>query len=504
MFRIIFGWIRRLIERSRMRRRIGDIERQNEISKNVIEYHDAPVEAFISGEHSRNIIVSGNNKQIRNRVCCSAAYNAFSNGEGVILLHCDNFELESLLTDAFEGTSGLHLINEFNPCYEPFLNMGKNQIAEMVLSSATDACKVQHNGGIYIKGLTDYLTARGQVPCVRSYNRCPHDTMWRRIQEHVRNGDMTSAVAEEINDELTRGQVERGNVEHYFNVLNSQGSNILADKNVIKAGNGTNIRHALSLNQVVSFDVSPSANDLLMNVFIQEIKNCMANGMRFTLILDSIPADSSEALGKLLRNFSSKCKFVISAKDVYSETANVENLFDSLLGKVDIVFISQHDSAETSEKFSNYLGKYQRLESTSTYTMGDTYSTYGQILPGSNSTNIYGLQRVDRHRVEESEITSLDNNWLFIKEERHSEIIRVHCSSGTARGHYATPRRRPLRRISTKRFSWLIFILLLILIPPAAFIYSLIVCGRTGKIISIIILFLMIAAIVAQIVLMNI
>ena len=107
-------------------------------------------------------------------------------------------------------------------------------------------------------------------------------------------------------------------------------------------------------------------------------------------------------VGKLLRNFSSKCKFVFSAEDAYAETASIDNLFDSLLGKADTVFISQHSSAETSERFSNYLGKYQKMEVNNTFTTGDTYSTYGQILPGSSNTNIYGIQCVDRPRVEES------------------------------------------------------------------------------------------------------
>ena len=61
------------------------------------------------------------------------------------------------------------------------------------------------------------------------------------------------------------------------------------------------------------------------------------------------------------------------------------------------------------------MGKYQKLEITNTYTMGDTYSTYGQILPGSSNTNIVGVQRVDRPRVEEGEITGLEQNSLYLQ-----------------------------------------------------------------------------------------
>lgn len=504
MFGLILNWFRSLFNHSRQNRQRREIERQNEQNKNVVEHHDAPVEAYISKGHSENIIVSGNNKEIRDRVCCSAAYNAFQVGEGVVILHCGNSGLESLLLDAFGSSGGLYLINESNQLYDPFLDMDKNQIAQLVLSSATESCKVQHNGGIYIKGLTDYLIARGQVPCARSYIRCPHDSMWRRIQEHVHNGDMTAAVAEEINDELTRGQVERGNVEHYFNVLNSQAGTILADKEIIKSGNGINVRRAVNRNQVVVFDITPSASDLLMNVLLQEIKNCMSEGKRFTFVLDSIPADSSEALGRLLRNFSSKCKFVFSAEDAYAETLTADKLFDSLLSKADTVFISQHDSAETGEKFSAYLGRFQKLEINNTSAVGDGYSSRSPFVPDStNASSIISVQRVDRPRVEESEITALEQNSLFIKKERRSEIIKAHCIDGNSRDTYPEPRRRTTNTTSSRHFSWLTFILLLIFIPPAAFIYSMVVCRRTGKIISAILLVLMVAAIVAQIILMT-
>lgn len=128
-------------------------------------------------------------------------------------------------------------------------------------------------------------------------------------------------------------------------------------------------------------------------------------------------------------------------------------------------------------------------------------NTFGSFIMEGNINDL--IQRVDRPRVEESEITGLPYNTLFIKKERHSEIIKAHCIDGNARESYAEPRRRSIRATSYRRFSWLIFILLLILVPPAAFIYSLIVCGRTGKIISGILLVLMVATITTQIVLIT-
>ena len=493
MLRIIFGWIRRMIERSRIRRQIRNIDRQNQVNKNVIEYFDAPVEAYISKERTENIIVSGNNKDIRDRVCCAATYNAFKLGNPVIVLHCGNDQLTNLLEEAFEGEDGLHIVNETHKCYDPFLDLDKHQIAQLVLSSATEFCKIQHNGGIYIKGLTDYLLARSQTPCASSYIRCPHDDMWRRIQEHVQNEVISQTVAEQINDQITRGQVERGNVEQYFRVLNSQAQCILADKNVINTDEAISIRRAVTRNQVIAIDVVSSSSDLLINVLLQEMKDAMSNGKKFTFVLDSIPVDSSESLGKLLRNFSSKCKFVYSSRDTYAETASTENLFDTLLGKANSVIVTQHDSADTSEKFSGFFGKYQKIEINNTITTGDSYATYGQILPGSQNSNIYNMQRVDKPRVEESEITGLGHNRIFIKKERRSEIISLRCSLGSATETYSEPRRRPLSVSSSGGIRWGLFIFLLILFFPAAFVYGFFAGGRQAKIVfGILIIFLIV------------
>ncbi|MBQ7761354.1 MAG: hypothetical protein IJ400_04790 [Clostridia bacterium] len=483
MLGLIFGFIRRIIERSRIRRQIRNINRQNEEGKHVVEYHDAPVETYVSKERIENIIASGNNKYIRDRVSCAAAYNAYKLGNPVIVLHCGNEQLEHMLEDAFSSESGLHIVNGTNKNYDPFLDLDKHQIAQLVLSSANDSCKIQHNGGVYIKGLTDYLLARSNTPCASSYIRCPHDDMWRRVGEHARNGDISQAVAKEINDQISMGLVERGNVEQYFRVLNSQAGCILANREAMNSDSAISIRRAINKNDVIAIDVVSSSNDLLLNVLVQEIRDAMSGGRRFVFILDSIPVDASEALGRLLRNFSNRCKFVYTSYDTYSDTIGTESLFDTLLGKANTVFVTQHDSASSSEKFSKYFGKYQKVEINNTITSGDSYATFDQILPGSSTANVYSMQHVDRPRVEESEITGLEMNRVLIKKEGRNDIISVRCSNGSPVETYSEPRRRQVNAPSTRTFNWGIFILLFIFFYPAAFVYGFITSGRRGKIV---------------------
>lgn len=481
---MIFGWFRRRFARARVRRQLDSIERDNAAGRNVNEYR-APVEAYVKSDRVENVVVSGNNKSIRDRVCCAAAFRAHSLGYPVIVLHSGNEQLERMLTDAFTADRrALRIINEGNKIYDPFLDLNKDQISQLVLSSADDSCRIQHNGGIYIKGLVDYLTARSQVPSARSFIRCPHDEMWNRIRDHVNDGSMSSDVANVINDEITRGQSERGNVKLYFDVLEKQAQCILADRDAITSGRAVSIRRAVAGGQVVAIDVVPSSGNLLLNILTQEMKDEMSAGRPFVFILDGVPTESSKALGDLLRTFSSRCRFVYSSRDAYAESSGSENTFETIVGRANTVFVTQHDSARTGNRFSEYFGRYRFNEVNNSISTGDTYQTYGTILPGYSTNNVYSVSHVDRPRVEEREITGLPSDRVFIKQEGRTEIILLRVTSGIASLTYPEPRRRSAASAGRRgHVNWLIFAILLVLSPPLAFVYGFFTSGRRGKIV---------------------
>lgn len=501
IIRFIIGFFRRIINRNRTRRQIRDIEVHNERARNVSVYHSSPIEAFVVRNRRGNILVSGNNRSIRNRILCVSAYNSCLRKKPVVILHCGNSELESMIAAAYSGETEPYIINTGNPIYDPFVDLAKEDISQLVISSSGNANKIERIGGTYINGLTDYLLARGRRPIARSYIKCPHDEILTRVMAHRTSGVISEKDATHINTEIMQGKTEQGNVEQYFRVLSTQASCILAQK----ADHAISIRKAIEEDETIMIDLVAASNNLLVNVFLQEIRDAMSRGKEFLLVLDSVPIDASESLGQLIRNYSSSCNFVYSSADAYSDTQSTANVFETMLAKANAVFVMQHNSAQTNKKFSEYFGEYQRIEVNTTYASGDTYATYGQVLPGSSNSDIISTQRVNKPRVEERDIATLSYDELYIKRDANNEIIQVRSTEGTATGRYPEPRKnsRSIARAG-RGVNWLVFILLLIFIPPAAFIYTFIVCGRTGKIISAILLFIMIVAIVAQIVLMNI
>lgn len=490
----IIGFFRGIFNRHRARRRTHELLAQNQRARDVMLYYDSPVEAFYALDMEGNIIVSGNNAALRNRVLTAAAYHRCQRRIPVIILHCGNKALERLVADAYERERAPHIINAEHPEYDPFTELRKEEISQMVISSSGSDNKVERIGGLYINGLTDYLLARGRRPMVRSYISCPHDAILSRVMEHRADGSMSEADATRISSEITQGKAEQGNVEQYFRVLDTQASCILARK----AEDAISIRKAIEEGKTIMLDIVSASNILLINLLVQEITDAMARGKRFLLAIDGIPVDASEGLARLMKNYSNACNFVYSSSDFYADTQSTANTFETLLAKATMVYVMQHSAAQSGKKFSEYFGQYRPVEINTTYVSGTVYPTYGQLLPGTNSSDVQTTQLTDRPRIEERDIAELAPDEMFIKRNSEHEIMRVRCTAGEATGMYEAPRRRGRwPRLPAVGVNWALFVLLL-LVPPAAFIYLFAVGGRVGKIVSAIVLVLMLVGVIVS------
>lgn len=492
MFRIIgaiigffVGLFRRNSQRNNTNRQLDNISRQNDQRKNVISYRSCPVEAFVPRGRNDNIVASGANNEIRNRVSCAAAWNCHQSGRGAVILHCGNYSLSELVSNAFTNTSGFYSVGSHNPIYDPFVELNRNELAQMILSASGNEYKIERSGNSYIYGLADYLQLIGRPICVETLYNCIIDRSYENILEQAEAGRLSDFIARRINSEFAQGQMELGNIEQFFSVLKQQGYSVLADES--SARRAISIKKALRQNEVIMIDLGSTTNTLLLNVIAQEIRDSISNGLEFSLILDSVPLDTSESLSQLLRNFSGRCNYVYSSSDVYADTQSTANVFETLIGRASTVFVLQHYSSASSRRFSEFFGQYQKIEVNQTFTSGDNYMTFGQILPGSSSGNVYATQHITKPRVEEDEIMSQNHDHMFIKVGGNSEIISVSCTEGNARGNYSTPQRaiiQPTESRRHNRINWFIFALLFIFCFPAAFIYSFFKSGRVGKIIS--------------------
>lgn len=496
----IFGGIVELFRQGRNRRannqRLNQIDNENENRRNVVEYRSAPIEAFLPQSANNNVVISGSNNTLRERVICARAWKCHTENKPVLVLHCGNLNLADRLQQVFQGEDKFLRLDATNPIYDPFIGLDRTYVSQFILNSSGREYRIERIGSSYLYGLYDYLQQIGRPICTETFYNCMRDRSHEHIIQDSEDGAISEFVARRINSELAQGQLEMGNIEQYFNILKQQGCDLLADE--YNLNNAISIRRALHNGKVVSLDISDSANTLLLDIVVQEIRALLSDRIPISLIIDSIPVDASEAFNQLIRTYSGSNSLLYSSQDVYSSMQSTATHFESILGRAETVIALQHYSASSATKFSEFFGNYQKLEVTQQYGSGRS-GRFGEVFRGTYDNNGSSVQPVVKARVEEADITGQRSDHAYIKQRGQTEIIDVRITEGDAHTIYDMPDRAPVRRTNRhSTMSWGIFILLFIFCFPAAFIYSFVKSGRRGKIISAVLFFILVALFVIQ------
>lgn len=432
----LIGAIATIIRRNRLernlRRREEEIERDNAFHRGVTEYLDAPVEAFVPRDGLGDVVCSGNNAEIRDRVACAMAYNAHRKyNRPVVVLHCKNHNLQNQLGACFPQEH-CYIVNSDNPIYDPFVGLTRVEIARLVLNSQGERNAVR--GPEYINALIEYLSACGTDILVNSCNECLLEGFNSML---VSSCEIDGLIKNRINLLINMGIGDAGAVAQYFDNLSTEAMRILArEQNALRA---ISIKQAIEQNSLISIDLGVMSNRLLIGVICQELRSAIAQGKEFMLVLDGIPVISSETLKELLDTYSSNCNFVYTSNDLWADLQCAEATFNTVLAKAECVFAMRHNSGDTNERFSKNFGNYKKIEINRTITRGDTYGSYDQLLPGMSVNEILNPQPVDRPRVEVQEMQELAYDELFIRQIGTREIARVRITPGNARMEVSEP-----------------------------------------------------------------
>lgn len=489
----IVGFFKRRRARRRFLRRVEDA---NDERRRVIPYNPAPIEAYVSRSGCENIVVSGDNDELRGRLVCAAAYNAHRNNRPVIVLHDGNRELIERMEEAFENDQSFYQINENNKIYNPFAGRNSREVSDFIVSTAgTGNSMLNRSSVVFIDAITLYLETRGIPLTLSAYIDCIKNREYDQITDLARAGLFPENIALLIANRIRDARADVGSVDAYFGRLETELYTILAPVSTT----GVSIKNAIARNGVVMVDVSSNSSNML-NIIIQEIKDLISKGQSLSLMLESISIDENEAVARELRNLSSKCNFVYSAQDVYAGAQGNERLITTMVGKSN-VYALHHSSGLSAEQFSRYFGEYDKLEVSENYHEGSNMPSFGSGLPGSNYGNGIGTQHERRRKVEENDINDLGRNQAYIKLIGASDIISASFREGNCMIEYEAPQRAERRR-NRDPINWLLFTFLIIWSPPLGLIYLMVKSQsrRTKIICGVILGALVIASIVFSIV----
>lgn len=397
----------------RTRQTIRNIERNNEARRNITRYEPSDIEGFIERDAQvGSYIISGGLSLYRSRAAASIAACSLSQNIPVVVLHEGNIELQNMIASATAFTGNKVIIAKNTSVYDPFYNRSNQEICNLIINSTQSSTVISAIGQQYIIGIAEFIKSKNILPFCEMFVRCPHDTLFDKIDDAVIQGHITDQKATQIRNQLMQGQNERANVQTFFSQLAYQGAGVLSNKGSRNAA--VNIKTAVEHNGMLMIDIGSSTNDILLNLLVNEVKEVLAAGKRIMLVLDGININSNEALSKVIKSLSSRCLTTMLSDDVYSMLGADDNLFHSFVGNASKCIVFSHSMGVSCNKWSEVFGYYD-VDKVSQNTGTNQNYQWGYGFGSSNSISVatnreFIVKPEELARLAPSEVYILDRN----------------------------------------------------------------------------------------------
>lgn len=402
------------ISNYRTKKAIKNIQKNNELRRNITRYEPSDIEGFIERDQFvGSYIVSGGQNYYRARTAASIVACSLAQGLPVIVIHEGNVELQNQIANATSFTGNKAILTKNTSAYDPFYNRNDQEICNLILSSTGNGTNIAAVGQQYIIGVTEFIKSKNMPPYCDMFLRCPYDDLLDKIDDACNNGYMTDQKATQIRNQLMQGQTERANIQTFFGQLAAQGNGLLPSINN-RAG-VVNIRTAVEHNGMIMIDIGSSTNDIILNLLVNEVKEVLASGKKIMLVLDGISISSNVNLEKVLKSLSARCLTTLLSDDVYSMLGADDNLFNSFVGNACKCVVFSHTMGVSCSKWAEVFGYYD-VDKISQSTQGtDNYSKFGYGFGSSTSISIatnreYVVKPEEIARMNSNEVLILDKN----------------------------------------------------------------------------------------------
>jgi hypothetical protein len=212
------------------------------------------------------------------------------------------------------------------------------------------------------------------------------------------------------------GQAEIPKIDAFFYDVKAQCGHIGTDK-----PGGTSILSAIKKNQIFCVDLNSSSNALLVELIVNSVTIAMNRGFEFTLFLDDVSAAGNDFLKNALCQRSGHNN-VICSKDFYALMNGNDNVFNTLVGTAEKTVLLSHSSHISCEKWSRYIGEYDKIDVQSNTNAGWNHQ-HGGYNYGSNS----GKTMVDKRefKIKPEEINRLGANEIIVYDNQTGSLIRT-------------------------------------------------------------------------------
>lgn len=400
-------------------------EHRNQLRRGVTEYKPSELGGFFPAEEiADQMVVSGGSDKLRAETIEAYTELALYRQTPVIILHNGDHVLEQYMMTMLGSTGLLGVVNAMNPKYEPFVGKDGRTIAQMIAETAPKDMELKGNVRTYLEGMCLFLKSRKTMPTYQMLSTCPHGQMLLKVDEAVMQGKLSAPQGQEIKMRLIAGQNEYYKVENFFYDLESQIDPILWRYHKGIQDKPINIANTLKHRGVLMIDIGTSANQMLLNLLIAELRTAMRQGQEVVCVLAGIDVSDNEYLKRMIEQSSGKCRIALVNRDVYAACNADEQLFNLVIGKSMKNIIYSHSSNVSATKWAEGIGSYDKEETSYSYSQGKSRAPT-QFFSSTNSSQSMSISMKREYIVKPEEILRMQEREAYIYTKVNNELAHT-------------------------------------------------------------------------------
>ena len=236
-------------------------------------------------------------------------------------------------------------------------------------------------------------------------------------------GSITDSEEQEIKSKLMMGQSENYKLDSYFASLKME---LMPMMYVAKGGyKPVNVISALKKRAILCIDIASVTNKLLINTLVYQLKLALTRGMRYTLLIDSIPVNANEAYAAYLKAPTDKVCKMIAADDFYSMTGSDEKLFSAVVGESQIIVVMGHTSSNSATKWSEVFGQYDKYEQSYSTSRGSSRRTAFSLFASPNQSRTVNISKNREFVVKPEKITRMGYGEAYVLTAARGELAHL-------------------------------------------------------------------------------
>lgn len=400
------------------------LDRMNQGIDGVVNYKPCSVENFFESQYGTiNTIVSGGSDDIRFKVLRAHIAIAINDGFPVIVLHQGNPYIGSRLRNEFGGVVETNIVDIGSACYDPFYDLDGGAISELVMGAAPKSFDIKHNAKYYIEGVVELLKKSKKKPYFNLLATCPHTTLFDKINDLVGKNQISDSDGQEIKSKLMIGQSESVKIESYFYTLQTQIQPFLyRTKSREKP---VNVRKNISNKELLVINIGNIANELYVNVLIEELKRAIAYGSSAAVVLDSISIVGNDKLKELIMGLSGQVRFTVIGDDVVALSGSDEQLFTTLVGRAKKIVVLSHNAGTSAVKWSQVFGEHDKQEQSYSVSKGGSYNSPIPFMASPNYNKQVNYNWKREYIVKPEKIMNLGYGEAFVYSGDINELAHV-------------------------------------------------------------------------------